>query len=88
MDWDQLITQSARLDTYELIKNQLIEQGRLYPYFESAEELEVKRKLQLTNGLPPNNDRASLNLSKQQIENYIQNGRKPHYRFLITADLV
>ncbi len=88
LDCDQLITQSARLDKYQLIKNQLIEQGRLYPCFESTEELEVKRKLQLNNGLPPIYDRASLNLSKQQIEDYIQNGRKPHYRFLITADLV
>jgi glutamyl-tRNA synthetase len=81
--WDQSFAQSSRLSRYEEIKEALLQKGRLYPCFESPEELEVKRKLQLSNGKPPIYDRSSLLLTKEQIDRYKEQGRKPHYRFLI-----
>lgn len=83
LEWDAEFTQSSRLEKYEQIKNLLLEKGRLYPCFESQEELEMKRKLQLSSGRPPIYDRSSLKLTKSQIDDYINQGKKPHYRFLI-----
>jgi glutamyl-tRNA synthetase len=38
-------------------------QGRLYPAYETGEELDRRRKVQLSRGLPPIYDRAALNLT-------------------------
>jgi glutamyl-tRNA synthetase len=83
LDWDQTFNQSSRLDKYESVKEILLQNGRLYHCFETASELEIKRKLQLSSGKPPIYDRASLKLTKEQIDSYLKQGRKPHYRFLI-----
>ncbi|WP_375331883.1 glutamate--tRNA ligase [Candidatus Tisiphia endosymbiont of Temnostethus pusillus] len=84
LNWDQTFCQSNRLDRYEAIKTLLLQKNKLYPCFETQEELELKRKLQLSRGLPPIYDRAALNLTQQQINDYISQGRKPHYRFLVS----
>jgi glutamyl-tRNA synthetase len=83
LNWDQTFCQSDRLDKYELVKTLLLRKNRLYPCFESQEELELKRKLQLSRGLPPVYDRAALNLTNQQINDYLAQGKTPHYRFLV-----
>ncbi|WP_367363906.1 glutamate--tRNA ligase [Candidatus Tisiphia endosymbiont of Nedyus quadrimaculatus] len=84
LNWDQTFCQSNRLAKYEVVKTLLLQKNRLYPCFETQEELELKRKLQLSRGLPPIYDRAALNLTQQQINDYISQGRKPHYRFLVS----
>ncbi len=81
--WEVFARQSERLDRYELIKNLLIEQGRLYECFESAEEIEVKRKLLLSRGMPPIYDRAALKVTQEQKDQFKKEGKKPHYRFLL-----
>jgi len=83
LDWDETFSQSHRLANYEQAKKTLIESGRLYPCYETPEELDVKRKLQLSRGLPPIYDRAAQKLTNDQIATYEQNGRTAHYRFLI-----
>lgn len=83
LNWDDKFNQSARIARYDEVKAQLIASGRLYPCYETPEELEVKRKFQLSSGKPPIYDRAALKLSEEQIHNYSQQGRKPHYRFLL-----
>lgn len=83
LEWDETFNQSCRIERYEEIKQKLLQSGRLYPCFESPEELEVKRKFQLSSGRPPIYDRASLKLTKEQTERYISENRRPHYRFLI-----
>lgn len=83
IDWDQTFNQLSRLDRYDEIKKILLEKKRLYPCFETPEELELKRKFQLSKGMPPIYDRAALNLTKEQTLKYQAQGRKPHYRFLI-----
>ena len=61
--------QSKRLAHYEAAFEQLRQTGRVYPAFESAQELEVKRKVQMSRGLAPLYDRAALDLSDEQRAN-------------------
>lgn len=77
--WDEIFFQSDRLDLYEDAKNKYIESKRLYPCFESPEELEVKKKTLLSRNLPPIYDRAALKISDEE-KSALDN---PHYRFFI-----
>src|SRR5690349_6511679 len=45
--------QSDRFDRYQQAMQQLIDSGRLYPCYETSEELDFKRKRQLAKGQPP-----------------------------------
>ncbi|MDH5721869.1 MAG: glutamate--tRNA ligase [Alphaproteobacteria bacterium] len=81
MDWDEKARQRDRLDIYETKIEQLKKDGRLYACYESADELALKRKSQLSRGLPPIYDRESLNLTEEQIVKYEAEGRQPHWRF-------
>jgi glutamyl-tRNA synthetase len=81
LNLDGIERQSDRFPRYEEIKQQLIALGRLYPCYESSEELEIKRKIQLSRGLPPIYDRAALRLSDAEKANFEKEGRTPHWRF-------
>lgn len=81
LGWDREFRQQDRLDLYEQAKQKLIDSGRLYPCYETAEELEIKRKMLASRGKPPIYDRAALQLTRDQIEEYEAEGRKPHWRF-------
>lgn len=73
--------QSARTAAYEAALSKLQEAGRVYPCFETAEELEIRRKIQLSRGLPPVYDRAALKLTEEERQALLESGRKPHWRF-------
>ena len=81
MDWDEKTRQKDRMDIYEAKIEQLKSDGRLYPCYETPEELELKRKSQLSRKLPPIYDRESLELSEDKIKAYEAEGRRPHWRF-------
>lgn len=81
LTWDETYRQSERLGKYDAAAEKLKLAGRLYPCYETAEELEVKRKMQLARKKPPVYDRAALELSKSGIEKLEGEGRKPHWRF-------
>ena len=83
LNWDESFNQNSRLSNYLIAKEKLLKSGRLYPCYETPEELAIKRKLQLSRGLPPIYDRASLKLTQDQITTYEKMGRKPHYRFMV-----
>ncbi len=88
LTWDAEAKQSERFDRYELAKQKLIADGRLYPCYETQEELDIKRKMLLSRGLPPIYDRAALKLSEAEKAAYEAEGRKPHWRFrLLSADI-
>ncbi len=80
-DWDEKTRQKDRMDIYAAKIQQLKDNGRLYPCYETAEELDLKRKSQLSRKLPPIYDRESLNLSDEQVKAHEAAGRKPHWRF-------
>lgn len=81
LEWDIFARQSDRMDRYNEIKTKLVKDGRLYPCYETAQELDIKRKMQLNRGLPPIYDRAALNLTDEQIKQFEAEGRTPHWRF-------
>lgn len=78
---DSEARQSQRLEKYEVAFSALKASGRVYPAYESAQELELKRKIQLGRGLPPIYDRGSLHLSEQERAAKEADGIVPHWRF-------
>ncbi|MBP7905790.1 MAG: glutamate--tRNA ligase, partial [Alphaproteobacteria bacterium] len=81
MNWDEKTRQQDRLDYYNVKIEQLKASGRLYPCYETSEELELKRKSQLARKLPPLYDREALKLTDEQKKAFEAQGRKPHWRF-------
>lgn len=80
---DASIRQSERIALYDGAADKLRAAGRLYPCYESADELDRKRKRQLARGLPPVYDRAGLKLTAEERAKLEAEGRKPHWRFLL-----
>jgi glutamyl-tRNA synthetase len=83
LNWEIFDRQSSRMDRYQWAFQKLLADGRLYPCFETPEELALKRKVQLAQHKPPIYDRAALNLSKAEQQIFIEKGIKPHWRFLL-----
>lgn len=81
IDWDSEAKQSERLDIYTHAIETLKAKNLVYPCYETAEELALKRKMQLNMGKPPVYDRAALELDNTQIKKYEEQGRQPHWRF-------
>jgi glutamyl-tRNA synthetase len=73
--------QSARLAHYEAAFDRLRGEGRVYPCYETGQELELKRKVLLGRGLPPIYDRAALKLSDAERAAKEAEGTPPHWRF-------
>lgn len=86
LDWDEKARQSDRWDRYNEVIEKLKACGRLYPCYESPEELALKRKSLLGRGLPPIYDRAALSLTDEQKAKYEAEGRSPHWRFKLNHD--
>lgn len=83
LTWDEYTHQSHRMDRYEIAHEKLRVMGRLYPCYETPEELNLQRKSQLSCGLPPIYNRDALKLTEQQMMAFEAQGRKPHWRFLL-----
>ena len=84
--WDGEERQSARFDLYEAEFQKLVAAGRVYRCYETAQELELKRKVLLGRGLPPIYDRAALALSEADHAAKAAAGEAPHWRFLLDRD--
>ncbi|GAC1612186.1 MAG: glutamate--tRNA ligase [Novosphingobium sp.] len=78
--------QSARFAIYEAAFDKLVSDGRIYRCYETAQELDLKRKVQLGRGLPPIYDRGALTLSEADHAAKAAAGDKPHWRFLLDHD--
>jgi glutamyl-tRNA synthetase len=81
LDWDDEVRQSDRLGLYDEAVEKLKAHGRLYPAYETPDELERRRKRQRAQGLPPIYDRAALKLTDEDRAKLEAEGRKPHWRF-------
>ncbi len=86
--YDSFVKQSDRLKNYEAAKNLLIKSGRLYECYETAQELSLQRKAQISSGLAPLYNRAALNLTDEQRKELRAQGLTPHYRFLLEEKIV
>ena len=78
---DLVRRQSERVALYDAAAARLRAMGRLYACYETAEELERRRKRQQALGRPPIYDRASLRLTDAERAALEAEGRKPHWRF-------
>jgi glutamyl-tRNA synthetase len=78
---DGEVRQSERFDRYDAALERLRALGRVYPAYETAQELELKRKVALGRGLPPVYDRAALALGEEERAKLEADGRRPHWRF-------
>jgi glutamyl-tRNA synthetase len=81
LDWQREERQSSRTDRYSAAADVLRERGRLYPCYETEDELDRKRKRQLARGRPPIYDRAALKLDAAGRAKLEAEGRRPHWRF-------
>ena len=88
IDWDETINQSDRLALYHAAAERLKQAGRLYPCFESDEELRSKRDQRLKRGQPPVYDRAMLRLTPAQRASAEAGGKRPYWRFLLSDRVV
>ena len=80
--------QSARFALYEQRFAELRSAGRVYPAYETAQELDLKRKIQLGRGLPPIYDRAALALSDSDRATLESDGIRPHWRFKLAPGAI
>ncbi|MGY6709199.1 MAG: glutamate--tRNA ligase [Rhizobiaceae bacterium] len=79
----ETVYQSGRFALYDAAVVKLKQAGLLYPCYETAEELERRRKLRLSRRLPPVYGREALKLTDAEREALEAEGRKPHWRFLL-----
>lgn len=83
---DDAVRQSDRFDLYERRFAELRAAGRIYPAYETAQELDLKRKILAGRGLPPIYDRAALKLSDADRAALEADGVAPHWRFRLDHD--
>jgi glutamyl-tRNA synthetase len=93
LDWlgikpDQVEHQSKRFASYCAAVDRLIASGRFYPAYETADELDRRRKRQLARHKPPVYDRAALALTAEDRAKLEAEGRKPHWRFKLEHRIV
>lgn len=81
LNWDGLSHQSKHTGRYQEVIEQLKNSGRLYPCYETPDELDVKRKMLQSRGLPPVYDRGALKLTAEEKAAYEAAGNMPHWRF-------
>ncbi len=85
---DLVVRQSDRVALYDAAAESLKAVGLLYPAYETADELERRRKRLQARGLPPVYDRAALKLAPEERRAFEAEGRRPHWRFKLVAETV
>ena len=88
LNHDLFAKQSDRTASYEAASDKLRAAGRLYACYETADELDRRRKRQLAQHKPPVYDRAALSLTPEQRAAFEAQGRKPHWRFKLSGNSV
>ena len=87
LDWDEEpIKQSNRISIHKNYINKLLEIGAAYRCFTSEEETNSLREKQKKRGLPPKHDNRHRNLSREEIESFISQGKSSVIRFKIDND--
>lgn len=85
---DMIVKQSDRFALYDAAAERLKAAGKLYPCFETEDELDRRRKRQMARGLPPVYDRAALKLTDAERAALLAEGRSPHWRFKLDQRVV
>lgn len=80
--------QSQRQHIYDHYYEQLEQSGQAYPCFCSEEDLALMRKVQRAAGKPPRYAGTCYGLTREQIDQKLQQGIKPTLRFHVPNDIV
>lgn len=84
LNWDEdPIVQSERVDEHRKAILTLLEKGLAYRCYATEEELQIMRDSQANAGKAPHYDNRHRNLTSEQEENFIQEGRTSVIRFRI-----
>jgi glutamyl-tRNA synthetase len=83
---DAIVRQSERFALYEGAFDRLVAAGRIYPCYETPEELDIRRKILLSRGLPPVYERTALAMSEAERAEKDAAGIRPHWRFKLDHD--
>jgi glutamyl-tRNA synthetase len=95
LDWDEgpeaegeygPYFQSERSELYRQALAKLQAEGKVYPCFCSAEELEERRQEQMKAGKPPRYDRRCRQLEKKEVERLIGTGKAPAWRLAMPTE--
>lgn len=88
LEWDEFYRQSERTELYKKYLTRLLEEGRAYYCFCTAEELEAQRQHQLSLGEAPRYIGTCRNLSKEEQEKRRERGRGAVIRFIVEPKVV
>ncbi len=78
--------QSERTEIYREHVDMLLASGHAYRAFETAEELEAIRKAQIAAKLPPRYNGAARNLTPEQVDAYLAEGRPSTIRLKVPSE--
>ena len=78
---DEFYKQSQNIDQYMRAFEHLKNIGRVYPCYETREELALQKKAQAMQGRPPVYDRSALKLTESKKQSLERERVKPYWRF-------
>ncbi len=93
LDWDEgpakggdygPYTQMERLDFYKKFADELLSKNLAYRCYCSQEELADKRSRAMAESRPPKYDRSCFELSPEEEQEFVKEGRRPVVRFRIS----
>ena len=88
LDWDEPpLEQSKRIDIHKKCIKKLLDEGLAYRCFTSEEETLLLREEQKKKGLPPRHDNRHRNLSQDEVNKFISQGKTSVIRFKIDDDI-
>ncbi len=88
LTWDRFARESDRYPRYDEVAEALKASGRLYPCYETPEQLNLKRASLVSQGRPPIYDRAALRLTDAERAQLERDGHTPHWRFKLLPTAV
>lgn len=87
-DRSKVVFQSKQEKFYDEIYQKLIDNDQVYECFCSCDDLALERKMQLAQGQPPKYSGRCRDLTYQQKNEFLEQGKKPVLRFKVEADRV
>ncbi|MCG7331980.1 glutamate--tRNA ligase [Salinicoccus roseus] len=95
LEWDESVDkdggygpyrQSERQHIYKPVIDRLLEEGKAYRCYMTSEELEAEREAQIARGEMPRYGGQHANLTEEEEQAFIDEGRQPSIRFRVPKD--
>ncbi|MFP3361906.1 glutamate--tRNA ligase family protein, partial [Planococcus sp. SIMBA_143] len=75
-----------RQNIYKTVIDRLLEEGKAYRCYMTSEELEAAREAQIARGEMPRYGGQHANLTEEEEQAFIDEGRQPSIRFRVPKD--